>query len=99
MINLEYDTWRNVCEGIFTQSKQSLNKYLQLYPFSILSKDEIEIIKSEEFFYRFIINGALFKNKLENDKHHYKVGDFFLGTHFRTLGDMAGISGYGPAQF
>ncbi|MFD1851053.1 AbiA family abortive infection protein [Oceanobacillus bengalensis] len=72
MINMEYDTWNNVCEGIFKQSKQSLNKYLQLYPFSILTDDEKELIKSEEFFYKFIHNGALFKNKLVFDfpKHY-----------------------------
>jgi|SRR5699024_8818290 len=72
MINMEYDTWNNVCEGIFKQSKQSLNKYLQLYPFSILTDDEKELIKSEEFFYKFINNGALFKNKLVFDfPRHY----------------------------
>lgn len=72
MINMEYDTWNKACEGIFRQSKQSLNKYLQLYPFSILSDDEMEEIKSEEFFYKFIKSGALFKNKLVFDfPRHY----------------------------
>ena len=42
---------------------------------------------------------SLFKNKLENDKHHYKVGNIFQRTHFRTLGDVAGTPGYGPEQF
>lgn len=72
MINMEYGTWNNVCEGIFNQSKQSLNKYLQLYPFSILTSDEKEQIKSKEFFYKFINNGAFFKNKLVFDfTRHY----------------------------
>ncbi|KAB8136809.1 AbiA family abortive infection protein [Gracilibacillus oryzae] len=72
MINMKYDTWNNVCEGIFKQNKQSLNKYLQLYPFSILTDDEKEVIRSEEFFYKFINNGALFKNKLVFDfPRHY----------------------------
>ncbi|WP_144462840.1 AbiA family abortive infection protein [Siminovitchia fortis] len=72
MINMEYDTWNIVCEGIFNQSKQILNKYLQLYPFSILTEDEKGLIKSEEFFYKYIKNGALFKNKLVFDfpKHY-----------------------------
>ena len=72
MINMEYDTWNKVCEGIFKQNKNSLNKYLQLYPFSILTDDEKAQIKSEEFFYKFIQTGALFKNKLIFDfPRHY----------------------------
>lgn len=72
MINMEYNTWNNVCEGIFKQSNQTLNKYLQLYPFSILSTEEKEEIKSEEFFNKYIKNGALFRNKLVFDfPRHY----------------------------
>lgn len=69
---MEYSTWNNVCEGIFKQSNQTLNKYLQLYPFSILSNEEKEMIKSEEFFSKYIKNGALFRNELVfNFPRHY----------------------------
>lgn len=72
MINMEYETWINVCEGIFNQSNNSLKQYLQLYPFAILSNEQKDYIKSEEFFFKFVKNGALFKNKLVFDfpKHY-----------------------------
>lgn len=72
MINFDYYTWNIVCEGIFIQNKNSLNKHLQQYPFTIITDNEKEILKSEKFFNNYIKNGALFKNKLSFDfPNHY----------------------------
>ncbi|AIF65228.1 hypothetical protein GZ22_00195 [Terribacillus saccharophilus] len=77
MINLKYETWVNVCRGIFGQSENSLKEYLQLYPFSLLSDDEKVYIQKEDFFDKFILNGAFFKNKLIFDfpKHYIQKGN------------------------
>ncbi len=41
--------------------------YLQLYPFSKLSSREWEIVQSEEFFERYIEDGALFMSSITNE--------------------------------
>lgn len=60
MINMEYSVWKNTCNGFFELNNSITNKYLQLYPFTLLSNQEKERIASKDFFNTFIKNGALF---------------------------------------
>src|SRR5690625_812373 len=63
MINMKYEVWKDVCNSILNINIGTQSNYLQWYPFTKLSKKDKEYIGSMDFFYKFIHNGAIFKNK------------------------------------
>lgn len=60
MINMEYSIWRDTCKGFFDLNNSVMNKYFQLFPFTLLAKNQKERIASEDFFNIYIKGGALF---------------------------------------
>lgn len=73
MINMEYSIWKNTCESFFDLSNSVKNKYLQLFPFTLLKVSEKEKIISEPFFDTYIKKGALF-----SDANLFKTPDRYL---------------------
>lgn len=73
MINMEYSIWKNTCESFFDLSNSVKNKYLQLFPFTLLKVSEKEQIISEPFFDTYIKKGALF-----SDANLFKTPDRYL---------------------
>ena len=54
MFGIKYATWKDVCQMYFDLSDNRKAAYLQLFPFSKLLEDDKEMLKSEDFFNRFI---------------------------------------------
>lgn len=73
MINMEYSVWKHTCESFFGLSDSIKDKYLQLFPFTVIKASEKERIMSESFFDIYIKNGALF-----SDTSLFKTPDRYL---------------------
>ena len=67
MINIEYSIWKKACDSINKIKKSTLKNSLQWYPISKLSKQEKDIISTEDFFNNYIKSGNyLMSNKFKN---------------------------------
>lgn len=62
MINMEYEIWKDTCTAFLDLNNSITSKYLQLYPFILLTDSEKERLISEEFFNIYIKGGAVFAN-------------------------------------
>ncbi len=63
LFNIEYETWHDICQIYFSNekiSKKLQTSYLQWFPLSKLSEEEIAYLSSESFFDKYIKNGAFF---------------------------------------
>lgn len=58
MFGISYETWKEICEMYFDIPQGSLKAYLQWFPFTKLSEDDKEKIKSNDFFDRYIDSGG-----------------------------------------
>jgi len=54
----EYEIWQDVCDMFFRLDNRHLKSYLQLYPFSVLSDTDKNIISGEDFFEKYIKTGS-----------------------------------------
>ena len=54
MFGISYDTWKNICNMYFSLNTGSLKSYLQWYPFTKLTKQDKDKIKSEDFYNKYI---------------------------------------------
>jgi AbiA family abortive infection protein len=77
MFSIKYEDWKDVCDMYFKQKKGRLEAYLQWFPFSKLGKNDKAIIKSKEFFTRYVQNGAgvLFPQFLTRTDNYMQKGD------------------------
>lgn len=58
LFNVKYETWKQVCEMYFSLNTESLNSYLQWFPFTKLSAADKEKIVSTDFYNRYIKSGS-----------------------------------------
>lgn len=58
MFGIRYDIWKSVCEMYFTQDNDKLKRYLQWFPFSILTEEDKKYISSVKYYNKFIENGS-----------------------------------------
>ncbi len=58
MFGISYDTWCNVSDMYCSLYAGSLKSYLQWFPFTKISDDEKEFVKSEEFYSKYIKTGS-----------------------------------------
>ena len=77
MFGIDYETWKEVCKMYFDLKPKSQMAYLQWYPFAILSTDAKIDICSEEFFYKYIDNGAfvMFPPAMHCSENYIQKGD------------------------
>lgn len=77
MFGIKYDTWESVCNMYFSLSSGSLKSYLQWFPFTILKNADKEIIKSEEFYEKYINTSsfALFPFAMYQSENFLQKGD------------------------
>lgn len=54
MFGVKFETWASICDMYFSLKKGSLKSYLQWFPFTKLTSAEKEIIKSKEFYEKYI---------------------------------------------
>ncbi len=58
MFGIAYDTWKETCEMYFSLHVSVHKKYLQWFPFSRLTDEDKEKIKSEDFYKKYIETGG-----------------------------------------
>ena len=61
LFHIEFDTWHDICQIYFSNDKITKNlksSYLQWYPFVMLSQEDVDYISSEDFYLKYIKNGA-----------------------------------------
>ena len=54
LFGIKYDEWTQVCQMYFSVKKGVKQSYLQFFPFSKLTTNDIKKIKSEDFFKKYI---------------------------------------------
>ena len=63
LLGFNYNNWKRTCNLFLNPKiKRSLSMYLQDYPLAKLSSENIETIKSEDFFNEYIETGKVFFN-------------------------------------
>lgn len=58
MFGIKYDTWQSICKMYFSLSKKSQKAYLQWFPFSRLSRKEMDTILGLDFWRKYIESGS-----------------------------------------
>ena len=58
MFGITYDTWKTICKMYFSLEKNTLKSYLQWFPFSKLSVDDKDEIRSKNFFEKYVATGG-----------------------------------------
>lgn len=72
MINMKYEIWRDTCTAFLDTENTFASKYLQLFPFTLLTPLEKERIISENFFEIYIKGGGIFADsKLFDTPNRY----------------------------
>lgn len=74
LFGISYETWSQICQMYLYISAKSQKTHLQLFPFTRLTKEEKEYIKSEDFFNLYIKNGTFLLKK----DNHIVTDDFIL---------------------
>ena len=74
LFGITYETWSQICQMYLYISANSQKNHLQLFPFSRLSKEEKELVKSEDFYNLYIKNGSFLLKK----ENHIVTDDFIL---------------------
>lgn len=77
MFGISYDVWKEICEMYFSISQGSLKAYLQWFPYTKISDDDKELIKSREFFDKYIDSGGfvLFPEVMRHSENFIQKGD------------------------
>lgn len=77
MFGISYDTWKNVCNMYFSLNTGSLKSYLQWYPFTKLTKQDKDKIKSEDFYNKYIktSNFIFFPFVMHQSENFLQKGD------------------------
>lgn len=58
MFGIEYCTWQSICDMYFDMGSKSQKMYLQWFPFSRLSDQDKQTIRSKDYFEKHISSGA-----------------------------------------
>ena len=74
LFGITYETWSQLCQMYLYISANSQKNHLQLFPFSRLSKEEKELVKSEDFYNLYIKYGSFLLKK----ENHIVTDDFIL---------------------
>lgn len=80
LFGIKYDEWTQVCQMYFSVKKGVKQSYLQFFPFSKLTTNDIKKIKSEDFFKKYIQNGGFLFHKnatLVTDNYILKADNSF----------------------
>lgn len=77
MLGITYNTWDEVCGMYARQRRGVLESYLQWYPFSLLTNNDWCEMRSEEFYSKYMQNGAclLFDRTLICTDNYIQKGD------------------------
>ena len=77
MFGISFETWHDVCEAYENLSPKTMEKHLQWYPFSVLAPADWNVIKSREFFEKYIEKGAfvLFSENMFQTKNYIQKTD------------------------
>lgn len=59
LFGIEYETWKGTCEMYFSLKRGSLKSFLQWFPFTKLTDEEKEVLKSENFYKKYIKTGLI----------------------------------------
>ena len=63
LYGISYSEWRHYVSLLINTPSNILNKYIQTYPFSRLSKDEKEVLVSEKFYEQNISSGSFLSKR------------------------------------
>ena len=83
MFGLLYEDWQNACKSIFKITKAKLKNSFQLYPFSLLSSNEQELLQSNTFFTKYIDTSLYMMSLKSIFKTEYKISKEDL--NFRNM--------------
>lgn len=77
MFGIKYETWENICNMYFALKSGSLKSYLQWFPFNKLTSSDIENLKSEMFFKKYVETGSfvLFPFAMHQSENFLQKGD------------------------
>lgn len=77
MFGIKYETWLNVCNMYFSLNSGSKKSYLQWFPFTKLSNNDQESIKSRTFYDKYINSASflLFSNVMQQSENFLQKGD------------------------
>lgn len=63
LYGISYSEWEHYVSLLLNEPSNNLNKYIQTYPFSTLSKNEKEVLVSEKFYEQNIASGSFLSEK------------------------------------
>ena len=77
LLNIKYETWKQVCEMYFSLNTGSLKSYLQWFPFTKLSAADKEKIVGIDFYNRYIKSGSfvLYSQIMHQSENYIQKGD------------------------
>lgn len=77
MFGVKFETWASICDMYFSLKKGSLKSYLQWFPFTKLTSAEKEIIKSKEFYEKYINTASFvfFPSVMHQSENFLQKGD------------------------
>ena len=77
MFDISYNTWKETCNMYFSLQRGTHKAYLQWFPFSKLSKEDIEEISGEDFFNKYINTGGfvLFPEVMRYTENYIQKSD------------------------